>query len=159
LWCRKKRDTPRESPRSFAAQKALAQDDKQIAVNEKRRPVYSNLLSIGNGELKLMDRIAALNDILTQNPNDTFARYGLAMEYSKQGDLDRALAEFSILIKGNPDYTPGYFMAAQTLVRADRSGDAKTMLTDGIASARRTGNLHAQSEMEAMLAELGSGAV
>jgi hypothetical protein len=29
------------------------------------------------------------------------------------------------------------------------------MLTDGVASARRTGNLHAQSEMEGMLAELG----
>jgi len=103
----------------------------------------------------LMDRIAALNDILTQHPNDTFARYGLAMEYSKQGDLDRALAEYSILIKHSPDYTPGYFMAAQTLVRADRAAEAKTMLSDGIASARRTGNLHAQSEMEAMLAELG----
>jgi predicted Zn-dependent protease len=102
-----------------------------------------------------MDRIAALNEILTHTPDDTFARYGLAMEYSKQGDLDRALAELSILLKGNPDYTPGYFMAAQTLVRADRAPDAKTMLTDGIASARRTGNLHAQSEMEAMLAELG----
>jgi predicted Zn-dependent protease len=102
-----------------------------------------------------MDRIATLNDILTQNPNDTFARYGLAMEYSNQGDLDRALAEFSILLKGNPDYTPGYFMAAQTLVRASRADEAKTMLTDGIASARRTGNLHAQSEMEALLAELG----
>jgi predicted Zn-dependent protease len=102
-----------------------------------------------------MDRIAALNDILTQHPNDTFARYGLAMEYSKQGDLDRALAEYSILIKHSPDYTPGYFMAAQTLVRADRAPEAKTMLSDGIASARRTGNLHAQSEMEAMLAELG----
>jgi hypothetical protein len=46
-------------------------------------------------------------------------------------------------------------MAAQTLVRADRAAEAKTMLSDGIASARRTGNLHAQSEMEAMLAELG----
>lgn len=102
-----------------------------------------------------MDRIAALNDILTQQPNDTFARYGLAMEYSNQGDLDRALAEFSILLKGNPDYTPGYFMAAQTLVRASRADEAKTMLSDGIASARRTGNLHAQSEMEALLAELG----
>jgi cytochrome c-type biogenesis protein CcmH/NrfG len=102
-----------------------------------------------------MDRIAALNDILTQNPNDTFARYGLAMEYSKQGDLDRSLAEFSILLKASPDYTPGYFMAAQTLARADRHADAKTMLADGIASARRTGNLHALSEMEAMLAELG----
>jgi cytochrome c-type biogenesis protein CcmH/NrfG len=103
-----------------------------------------------------MDRIAALNEILTQNPEDTFARYGLAMEYSKQGDLDRALAEFSILLKGNPEYTPGYFMAAQTLVRADRVAEAQTMLGDGIRSARRTGNLHAQSEMEAMLEELGS---
>ena len=102
-----------------------------------------------------MDRIAALNDVLTQNPNDTFARYGLAMEYAKQGDLDRSLAEFSILLKSNPDYTPGYFMAAQTLARAERISEAKAMLTDGIASARRTGNLHAQSEMEAMLTELG----
>jgi predicted Zn-dependent protease len=102
-----------------------------------------------------MDRIAALNEILTQSPKDAFARYGLAMEYSKQGDLDRALAEFSILLKGNPEYTAGYFMAAQTLVRADRTMEAKTMLADGIASARRTGNMHAQSEMEAMLAELG----
>ena len=44
-----------------------------------------------------MDRIAALNEILTENPQDAFARYGLAMEYSKQGDFDRALAEFSVL--------------------------------------------------------------
>ena len=102
-----------------------------------------------------MDRIAALNDILTENPKDAFARYGLAMEYSKQGDFDRALAEFSILLKSSPDYVPGYFMAAQTLARADRAAEAKTMLADGIASARRTGNLHAQSEMEAMLSELG----
>jgi predicted Zn-dependent protease len=104
--------------------------------------------------LDSMDRIATLNEILTQNPNDAFARYGLAMEYSKQGDLDRSLAEFAILLKASPDYTAGYFMAAQTLARAERIHEAKTMLADGIASARRTGNLHAQSEMEAMLAEL-----
>jgi predicted Zn-dependent protease len=101
-----------------------------------------------------MDRIAALNEVLTQNPKDAFARYGLAMEYSRQGDFDRALAEFAILLENHPDYTAGYFMAAQTLVRAERSNDAKQMLHDGIASARRTGNLHAQSEMESMLADL-----
>lgn len=102
-----------------------------------------------------MDRIAALNEVLTENPKDAFARYGLAMEYSKQGDLDRALAEFAILLDANPNYTAGYFMAAQALVRAERPEDAKKMLQDGIASARRTGNLHAQSEMEAMLTDLG----
>ena len=101
-----------------------------------------------------MDRIAVLNDILTENPKDAFARYGLAMEYSKQGDFDRALAEFAILLENDPNYTAGYFMAAQTLVRAERIDEAKNMLEKGIASARRTGNLHAQSEKEAMLAEL-----
>jgi len=116
----------------------------------------SNLVSEGRSSFyNPMDRIAALNEILTENPKDAFARYGLAMEYSKQGDFDRALAEFSILLEGHPEYTAGYFMAAQTLVRAERVADAKKMLQDGIASARRTGNLHAQSEMEGMLGELG----
>ena len=102
-----------------------------------------------------MDRIAMLTEILAGNPGDAFARYGLALEYSKAGDVGRALAEFKTLLEKNPDYTPGYFMAAQTLAGADRVPEAKRMLVDGIASARRTGNAHAQSEMTAMLEELG----
>lgn len=101
-----------------------------------------------------MDRVAMLNDILAQNPNDAFARYGLALEFSNQGNLESALTEFGKLLSSNPDYTPGYFMAAQTLAKADRNDEARKMLTDGIASAKRTGNAHAQSEMEAMLADL-----
>ena len=101
-----------------------------------------------------MDRIAMLNEILSQNPGDAFARYGLAMEYSNTGDMKRAMEEFGNLLKTNPDYTAGYFMAAQTLAKAQRVEEAKKMLGDGIASARRTGNGHAQAEMEAMLAEL-----
>jgi len=101
-----------------------------------------------------MDRIAALSEILAENPNDEFARYGLAMEYSKSGEVDRAMEEFGKLLAANPDYTPGYFMAAQTLATANRIDEAKKMLVEGIASARRTGNAHAQSEMTAMLEEL-----
>ena len=102
-----------------------------------------------------MDRLAILNEILTQNPNDAFARYGLAMEYSKAGEVERALGEFHKLLTANPDYTAGYFMAAQTLARENRVEEANKMLADGIASATRTNNAHARGEMEAMLAELG----
>lgn len=102
-----------------------------------------------------MDRIATLEEILSQNPNDAFARYGLALEHSNRGEVDQALQEFAKLLAAHPDYTPGYFMAAQTLARADRTDEARKMLTDGIASAKRTANTHAQSEMEAMLADLG----
>jgi len=101
-----------------------------------------------------MDRIAMLNDILAGNPADEFARYGLAIEYSKSGEIDRAMEEFGKLLTAHPDYTPGYFMAAQTLATANRIDDAKKMLIEGISSARRTGNNHAQSEMTAMLEEL-----
>jgi len=103
-----------------------------------------------------MDRINLLTEVLTQNPNDAFARYGLAMEYSKAGKVELALEEFGKLLTAHPDYTAGYFMAAQTLVSANRSDEAKKILVDGIASARRTGNQHAQSEMTALLEELKS---
>jgi predicted Zn-dependent protease len=102
-----------------------------------------------------MDRAAMLKEILQENPNDTFARYGLAMEYSKAGDVDAAMQEFRQLLQQTPDYTPGYFMAAQALARAERTEEARQMLRDGIASAVRTNNAHAKSEMEAMLEELG----
>jgi predicted Zn-dependent protease len=101
-----------------------------------------------------MDRLAMLNEILSQNPNDAFARYGLAMEYSKAGDAEQALAEFATLLSAHPDYTAGYFMAAQTLVTANRRDEARKMLVEGISSAVRTGNSHAQSEMTALLDEL-----
>jgi predicted Zn-dependent protease len=101
-----------------------------------------------------MERVEMLTEILSQNPNDAFARYGLAMEYSKTGEVDRAMEEFGRLLSAHPDYTAGYFMAAQTLANVNRTDEAKRMLVDGIQSAVRTGNTHAQSEMTAMLDEL-----
>jgi predicted Zn-dependent protease len=101
-----------------------------------------------------MDRTQMLNEVLAQNPNDAFARYGLALEYRKAGQTDRAMEEFRRLLTANPDYTAGYFMAAQTLAEAGRNDEARQMLRDGIASAQRGGNAHAQSEMEALLQDL-----
>jgi cytochrome c-type biogenesis protein CcmH/NrfG len=106
-------------------------------------------------ENREMDRIAMLNELLTQDPNNAFARYGLAMEYSNSGELNSAVEEFSKLLSANPDYTAGYFMAAQTLAKAGQTQDAKNMLVDGIACAQRKRDAHAESEMQAMLEEIG----
>ena len=102
-----------------------------------------------------MDRRAKLQQHLEEYPNDAFARYGLAMELAGAGEIEAALQEFKALLDANPDYTAGYFMAAQTLAKAGRVEEAKEKLQDGIASAVRTNNTHARSEMEGMLAELG----
>lgn len=102
-------------------------------------------------------RIAALQEILNENPNDAFARYALGLEYSGSGETEAALAEFAKLLEAHPDYTNGYFMSAQALARAERIDEARAMLRNGIESARRSNNRHALSEMEAMLDELEHG--
>ena len=101
-----------------------------------------------------MDKISALKEILALDPKNSFARYGMAMELASRGDVEEALAEFSTLLANHPDYTAGYFMAAQTLANAGRIAEAIERLKAGVGCAARTGNSHALSEMQAMLDEL-----
>lgn len=101
-----------------------------------------------------MDRIATLNEILAQDPDNAFARYGLAMEYANSGQTGPALDEFGKLMAVHPDYAAGYFMAAQTLAKTGKNTEAKIMLENGIAAAKRKGDSHAASEMQGMLEEI-----
>lgn len=101
-----------------------------------------------------MDRIAAFQEILTQDPRNAFARYGLAMEHRQRGENSQALTEFDALERQQPDYVPGYQMAAQLLLSLGRNDEARVRLERGLAVAQRAGNRHAVSEMEDMLDEL-----
>jgi predicted Zn-dependent protease len=96
-----------------------------------------------------------LEGFLAKNPDDAFSRYGLALECVREDDLASAESHFRALIQSNPDYVPGYQMYAQTLAQNDRREDAKAILAQGIQAAIRSGNQHARSEMEGLLAELG----
>ena len=101
-----------------------------------------------------MDKIAALTEILTADPTNAFARYGLAMEHNAQGNPDLALSEFTTLIHHQPDYVPAYQMSAQTMAKLGRTDEAVSRLQEGLAAAGRTGNAHAASEMQALLDDL-----
>jgi|SRR5690242_16935697 cytochrome c-type biogenesis protein CcmH/NrfG len=99
-------------------------------------------------------RRAMLEEFLTTNPRDAFARYGLAMECATQGDAAAAIENFEKLLAENPNYVAGYFQYGQLLARLSRTAEAKRTLTSGIEAARRSGDQHAGSEMEAALAQL-----
>jgi len=101
-----------------------------------------------------MNKISGLKEILELDPNNSFARYGLAMELSRLGDTDASLSEFDLLLLNDPGYTAGYFMSAQTLATAGRLPEAIKRLKDGIQCAGKCGNRHAVSEMQALLDEL-----
>ena len=95
-----------------------------------------------------------LEEFVAQNPTDSFARYGLAMEMANAGEVDAAVAEFGRLVEANPDYTAAYQMWAQTLIKAGRADEARPVLENGIAGAQRTGNQHAVREMQGLMDEV-----
>ena len=95
-----------------------------------------------------------LEAFLTQNPEDAFTRYGIALECLRENDLAGAEVHFKALLRANPDYVPGYQMYAQTLAEHNRADEAKALLNSGIAAAIRQGNQHARSEMEGLLMQL-----
>lgn len=101
-----------------------------------------------------MDKIAALTEILKQKPSDAFTRYGLAMAQTSAGNHDQALAEYNTILSHTPDYVPAHQMSAQLLLKLARIDEARTRLDEGLAAAHRTGNTHAQSELQAMLDDL-----
>jgi tetratricopeptide (TPR) repeat protein len=92
-----------------------------------------------------------LKNMLAQNPRDSFARYGLAMEHANQGDLEQAIAEYRILIENNPDYAAAYFHGGQALEKLGRIDDARQMYAKGIEVTSRTGDQHTKSELQAAL--------
>jgi thioredoxin-like negative regulator of GroEL len=96
-----------------------------------------------------------LEEFVAAKPNDAFARYGLAMECANSGDAGAADEQFKTLLGAHPDYVAAYFQYGQFLARVGRTEEARSTLTAGITTARRTGDEHARSEMEVALAELG----
>ena len=95
-----------------------------------------------------------LEDFVAAKPADAFARYGLAMECANSGDAAAADEHFKALLASHPEYVAGYFQFGQFLAKSGRTEEARTTLSAGIATAQRTGDEHARSEMEAALAEL-----
>ncbi len=103
-----------------------------------------------------MSRREKIEQMLADEPRDTFLRYSLAMELDKEGDHEASLTRFNELTLDTPPYVAAFFMAAQQLARLERVNEARSYLRNGIEAARTQGNAHAASEMSEFLASLGA---
>ena len=106
--------------------------------------------------LPMKSRREILEGFVAANPNDAFARYGLAVECASQGDTAAAEEHFTKLLAAHPEYVPSYYQYGTLLTRLGKKDEARKILTEGVSAARKAGNSHAQSEMETALAEVGS---
>lgn len=100
-------------------------------------------------------RLEILRSMVAQKPEDSFSRYGLAMELVNAGDLESAVGEFQELLRHNPGYAAGYFHGGQTLEKLGRVDDARDLYRRGIEVTGASGDAHTQSELMGALQMLG----
>ena len=75
-----------------------------------------------------------LEEFIAKSPEDTFSRYGLALECSNTGDVAAADAHFRALNERNPEYIPAYLMYAQMLARESRPAAQSIQQTLGFCN-------------------------
>lgn len=98
-------------------------------------------------------RLTMLEELVSSGKADSFARYGLAMEYRKEKRHEEALGAFQALREADPSYLPAYLMAGQLLLETSKNEDAKEWLTAGIARASERGDGKTLAELEDALSE------
>ncbi len=92
-------------------------------------------------------RLETLEDLLAADPNDSFVRYGIAQEWAKRGDFERARACFEDLRGRDPGYVATYYHLGKTYERLNRPDDARRTYREGMTVAAAKGDGHARSEL------------
>jgi len=102
----------------------------------------------------MTDRIEKLKALLEDEPDDTFALYGLAMEYAKIGDHQAAVDYFDRTIEADPAYAYAYYHKAKSLDELDEQQRAIQTLQIGLAQAREADDEKAAGELQELLEDM-----
>jgi Flp pilus assembly protein TadD len=96
-----------------------------------------------------------LEEMLAEDPGDSFLRYGLAMEHISAGANEEGVQHLQELLRRDPSYVPAYLQAGQALLRLGSDDEARAVLRAGITVANQKGEAHAAGEMAGFLDSIG----
>lgn len=102
-----------------------------------------------------MNRIEILTGFLQDDPNDSFSRYALALEYVKIARNEDARREFETVRRNDPGYVATYLQLGQLYRTMGMEREAAQAFRDGIAVASKAGDSHTEGELQGALEALG----
>ncbi len=100
------------------------------------------------------DRLSQMLRFLEQDPNDSFARYAVALEYASRKQPEQAIATLVELRQRDPEYVALYYQLGGLYALAERLEDAEETYRTGITVAIGQNDRHTAAELEAALDEL-----
>ena len=101
-----------------------------------------------------MTRLEKLQEFLKADPDDSFTRYAIGLEYRAMQDMLKAIEIFEALIFSDPGYVATYYQLADCYRQMKDMEKAKFCYNKGIVQARAAQDLHTVSELQMALDEL-----
>ncbi|MBX5439689.1 MAG: tetratricopeptide repeat protein [Thermoflavifilum sp.] len=99
-----------------------------------------------------MDRLQQLKELFDKQPDDSFLKYALALEYLKRGEEERAEQYFRSIVEHDPTYLAVYYAYGQWLETKGRQAEAADMYAKGIQQAMLQGDDRTLRELKTALA-------
>jgi Tfp pilus assembly protein PilF len=101
-----------------------------------------------------MERIEKLKEFLQLNPEDSFLRHALALEYIKAGDDVQARELFESILAREPAYVGTYYHLAKLLEKIGETDGAIKVYEKGMVETKKAGDQHAYNELQSAYEEL-----
>ena len=102
-------------------------------------------------------RIEPLKKVLTIDPTDEVAWFGLGKAYMDDRDYTEAVRALERCIEVKPVYSAAYLALVQSLQQLGRLQHALTICEQGIEVSQKNGDLMVTKQLDALKENLSSG--
>ncbi|REJ85189.1 MAG: tetratricopeptide repeat protein [Bacteroidetes bacterium] len=97
------------------------------------------------------NRIEILKQYLSEDPDDNFLRYALALEHFSSGELINAETNLVELLENNPEYLAAYYQLGKTFEALGKTCEAAETYSKGILVAEKQKNMKTLAELKSAL--------
>ncbi len=96
-------------------------------------------------------RLQHLQEMLKNEPNDSFLNYALALEYEKANEIEKAIALIESLLLHDENYLGAYYQLGKYYEQTNQQGKAISTYKKGIVIAQQQKNRKTVSELNEAL--------
>ncbi len=98
-----------------------------------------------------MTRLEQLQQMLSQEPDDIFLQYAIAMEYFSANAFEKALGCLKPIIANKPDYLAAYYQTGKCYEELKQFEEAKSIYEKGVELAQKQSKTKTLNELREAL--------
>ncbi len=96
-------------------------------------------------------RIQQIQEMLKNEPNDSFLNYALAIEYAKLNDIKKAIEIIEALLQRDENYLGAYYQLGHYYEETEQTEAAISIYNKGIVIAKQQNNKKTLGELNEAL--------